>query len=83
MKKEKYRQCEYTCFQYKKLFIENEHSEEEKNRKRQSFSKKYRTLSEEKKHKKCEYALEKNRGLFKEQKEKKASICTRNINKFF
>ena len=70
-------------FSIQKLFIENEHCEEEKNIKRQSVSKKYRTLSEEKKHRKCEYALEKNRGLFKEQKEKKASICTRNINKFF
>lgn len=46
LKKKKY---QYACKQYRNRFVENEPSEEEKNRKRQCAREQYRNLSKQKK----------------------------------
>ena len=74
------KKCKYAHNQCRKLFIENELIEEEKNRKCQHAWSLYNNLSE-KTGKRNEYAREKNGNLSEEEKYKKGQYaCERNRN---
>lgn len=68
---EKTRNCAYARNRYRKLFTENEFSQEEENRKPQYPGIYITTFLKKKKDKKHEYACEKHRNFSKKEKDKK------------